>query len=169
MRIVAPRVPKGWGLVWFLLILCVLTVVDPKFHEAFSPESGVSRLVLSIYIGGILLIGIWKTAARDLISIKPPTLTVRHAIFGLGFTRHYPLNQLSNLQFRHEVINRREKIPSCLTFDYEYLPRRCAADISEHEAVELIPLIRFQFPDLVARSSTSSAREFDDPQPIGQS
>ena len=45
-----------------------------------------------------------------------------------------PLDQLSNLQFRHQVINRRETVPSCLTFDYQYLPRGCAADIAENEA-----------------------------------
>jgi hypothetical protein len=168
MRISAPRKPKGWGIVWFLLLLCVLTVFNPKFHEAFSPDSPGSRWVLSLYFGGIVLIGIWKTAARDVIFINPPSLALRHEIFGLGITRHYPLDQLSNLQFRHQVRQPRESIPSCLTFDYQYLPRRCADDIAENEAAELLPMIKAQFPDLVARSATSSAHEFDDPQPISQ-
>lgn len=168
MRILAPRKPKGWGIVWFLLLLCILTAFIPKFHAAFSPDNPASRLVLSLYFGGIVLIGIWKTAARDVIVINPPTLALRHEIFGLGFTRYYSLHQLSNLQFRHPVRQPRENIPSCLTFDYQYLPRRCADDIAENEAAELIPLIKSHFPDLVARSSTSSAREFDDPQPVAQ-
>jgi hypothetical protein len=97
MRIVVPRIPKGWGLLWFLLILSVLPTLNPKFREALSPQNPGSRIVLSIYCGGIVLLGIWRTAARDVISIVPPTLGVRHAIFGLGWTRHYPPDQIDTL------------------------------------------------------------------------
>lgn len=115
-----------------------------------------------------LLIALWRSASRNVITIRPPSLAIRREAFHVGWTRRYPLAQLSNLQFRHRVQAGRQSVPSRLSFDYEYLPRACAFDITESEAAEMIPLIQAQFPDLVARSSTSAAVAFDDPVQVGR-
>jgi len=165
MRLIVPRTIKPTSL------LCAILLVPCAFltiYRALVSPHDVPTFILSIVFAGILLIVISSSATRQVITIRPPVLGVRRELFGIAWTRHYPLDQLSNLQFRHQTHNAKSGEPSCITFDYEYQPRRCALDITVAEAAELIPLIKSQFPDLVARSSTSSGVAFDDPQPVGR-
>lgn len=168
IRLVVPRAPDFRRILLAVLFIGTVCLLNFLLWPPHAENWFVVAIVVALFSSLPLLQAVWISARRDIITIFPPQLVVRREIFRLGWTSHYPLAQLSNLQFRHQVNSGRWSEPRCLSFDYQYQPRFCARDIAVAEAADLIPLIQSQFPDLVARSSSSSDITFDDPVQVGR-
>jgi hypothetical protein len=109
-----------WSILGTVVAVGILFLPPTHGRWLLAPHDVETWFFVSIYLTAVLM-ALWTVASRDVLTIQPPALAVRREIFGLGWTRHYPLDQLSNLQFRHRVSAGRQSVPSRLTFDYEYL------------------------------------------------
>ncbi len=132
---------------WILVIgfCCLLTGLQylgeefPRNYSSaivfFSPFVVVSLLLLAFYFAG-----------REIVTISRSELTVQRECLGLHWTRRFEMRHVHSLRFRTKSLW--SSRPGLLAFDYGGMPRLFAWGIRKNEAVDLLLLIRRQFPSL---------------------
>jgi hypothetical protein len=155
IQILVARRPTLRFLVGPVVVVLIFWYV-PKYHDiVFSPEFPLMRIYFGLLLGGLFFKGMWDAISRDIISVNEQFFSINKGIFALGWTRRYPLREVGNLRWRPAVGQGRSYVPSRILFDYQYMPRQCAAGIFEDDANRIIAILKQRFPEMGASAQVS--------------
>jgi hypothetical protein len=154
ISITVPRRPS-FRVFFGLAFVVLVSWFTPKYHHLIFDTDKWLEMWFTFLIGSAFLKGLWDVTSRDIISVDAQQLVLNRGVLGLGWNRRYPLREIGRLRWVHEVQAGKNTIPSCIAFDYQYMPVGCAFEIGEPEANKIIDLIKSRFPEMGTAAQVS--------------
>ena len=165
MRITIPAKPKVFIVVFMLIWLCFWTLGEFSVGrivlsgESLRQTNSFTVLWLCFWTlaGGYVIIGIlWQFAGEEIIQIAEGSIEIRYALFGIGFSKRYALDQAHQLRVSLNPPasfwnSRRGQSPfgepGIIAFDYGASTIRVGRSLDEAEANQIVGKLRARFPN----------------------